>query len=124
MKTYNMELRPMELSPANTKKISMGKFTSIDNIEEDVADIYGNGYLQVFTRGDLTILQINRSEGTINLKIGPRSLFKKIMEAEAKDTTGYMSPWKKYSLYKEGTSFIDILSTEKVTWLEIQTEYV
>ena len=79
MKSYNLERRAMEINPANTKKISMGKFTSIDNIEEDVADIYGNGYLQVFTRENDTWLQINRSTGTINLKIGPRSLFEKIM---------------------------------------------
>lgn len=124
MKTYNLERRAMEINPANTKKISMGTFIDLDGSKEKVADIYGNGYLQIFTKDSHTFLQINRSEGTINLKIGPKSLFDKIMAAEAKNTTGYMSPWKKYTLYREGSSFIDILSTEKVTWLEIQTEYI
>lgn len=124
MKTYNLERRSMAITPENIKKKSMGTFIDLDGSKEKVADIYGNGYLQIFTKDHRTFLQINRSEGTINVEIGSESLFEKIMSTEAKETTGYMSPWKKYSIYKEGSSFIDILSTEKVTWLEIQTEYI
>ena len=124
MKTYNLERRSMAITPENIKKKTMGTFIDIDGSKEKVADIYGNGYLQIFTKGNHTFLQINRSEGTINLTIGPKSLYDKIVAAEAKDITGYKSPWQKYSLYKEGSSFIDILSTEKVTWLEINTEYI
>lgn len=124
MKTYNLERRAMAVNALNSKKTSMGVFTGLDGNEEKVADIYGNGYLQVFTRGNYTWLQINRSTGTINVEIGPRSLFDKIMAKETKETTDYKSPWKKYSLYEDGAYFIDILVTEKVTWLEINTEYI
>ena len=123
MNTYNLELRPMEVTPENTKKKSMGNFVGTDNRKEEIGDIYGNGYLQLFTKGGITILQINRSTGTKNITIGPRSLFDKIMAAEARETTKYMSPWRKFTLYEKGEQFIDILVTPKVTWLELNTDY-
>lgn len=123
MNTYNLELRPMEVTTENTKKKSMGNFVGTDNRKEEVGDIYGNGYLQIFTKGGITLLQINRSTGTKNIKIGPRSLFDKIMAAEARETTKYMSPWRKFTLYENGENFIDILVTPNVTWLELNTDY-
>lgn len=124
MKSYNLERRSMAITPENIKKKSMGTFIDLDGSKEKVADIYGNGYLQIFTKGDHTFLQINRSEGTINVEIGSESLFDKIMAAETEETTEYKSPWRKYTIYKNGTHFIDMLMTEKVTWLEIDTEYI
>ena len=122
MNTYNLELRPMAVTTENTKK-KIDSFTGPDNRKEEIGDIYGNGYLQIFTKGGVTVLQINRTSGTKNITIGPRSLFNKIMAAEARETTGYMSPWRKFNLYENGENFIDILVTPHVTWLEINTDY-